>query len=283
MRIPGPAGLLLLAGAMLGSSCASAPGPAPNRAAGPGAGMARASTVSTAPRSVYRPPEARRQQLTDDESRVLASAKTLIGKPPNARVVVNGRTFILDCIGTVSAIFYRLDIDVTRDFARFPGNGVNRLYLSLKEKNVLHRDSYPRPGDVIFWDNTYDANNDGDFTNDPRTHAGIVLSVDDDGTIHYVHEHIRRGVIVETMNLLHPADNKDGNGKQINSFLALVSGLPADKRPERLLAGEIWNSFGDVLKQKDHYRTAAGGQENLDADPTMLAQVEFAEVALEAD
>ena len=37
--------------------------------------------------------------------------------------------------------------------------------------------------DVVFWDNTWDANGDGDRTNDPRTHAGIVLAVDDDRLI----------------------------------------------------------------------------------------------------
>lgn len=54
---------------------------------------------------------------------MIASAETLVGEPPNAKVVVKGKLFVLDCIGTVSAIFYRMDIDIAKDFAKYPGNG----------------------------------------------------------------------------------------------------------------------------------------------------------------
>ncbi len=41
-----------------------------------------------------------------EEKAVLASAKSLLGRAPDSRVRVNGRTFTLDCIGTVAAIFW---------------------------------------------------------------------------------------------------------------------------------------------------------------------------------
>ena len=47
------------------------------------------------------PPLAR----SGEEIKVVASAKVLIGEPPNAKVIVNGKEFVLDCIGMVSAIF----------------------------------------------------------------------------------------------------------------------------------------------------------------------------------
>jgi hypothetical protein len=199
--------------------------------------------------------DAARAAPTEDELRIVDSSKLLVGQKPNAKVVVNGKAFTLDCIGTVCAIYYRLNVDLAKDFDKYPGNGVNRLYMSLDDRGVLHRDRYPRTGDVIFWDNTWDANGNGDRTDDPRTHAGIVLAVDDDGTIHYVHENLYKGVVVETMNLLKPAVAIDDEGKKINSGMAIatVSGGP---KPERNLAGDVFDAFGDALKVKGDFAVA---------------------------
>jgi hypothetical protein len=38
-----------------------------------------------------------------------------------------------------------------------------------------------RLGDIIFWDNTWDRNGNKRFGDDPLTHAGIVISIDEDG------------------------------------------------------------------------------------------------------
>jgi hypothetical protein len=191
--------------------------------------------------------------LSEDQERLRAAAEKLLGQPPESVVVVNGRNFTLDCIGTVQAVFFSLHMDVARDFPRYSGNGVKRLYETLKQQNLLHKDSYPRTGDVIFWDNTYDANDDGDLTNDPLTHAGVVLTVEEDGTIHYVHSHVLRGVIIEVMNLLRPGDYYDEAGKNINSALAMGSGISRPKNPTHWLSGDLWKSFGGVLGKKDYF------------------------------
>jgi hypothetical protein len=226
----------LLCGALCASSCASVP---------------------AEPLGLYRTMAEARAAPTQDELLVVASARELLGQAPDAKVVVNGRLFTLDCIGTVCAIFYRLNIDLAKDFGEYSGNGVNRLYMELEAKGVLHRDRYPRAGDVIIWDNTWDANGDGDREDDPHTHAGVVLSVDDDGTIHYAHESMVKGVVVETMNLRRPGVSLDESGKRINSGLAIatVSGGP---KPERWLAGEVFQAFGDVLKVKACFAAATG-------------------------
>jgi hypothetical protein len=223
-------------------------------------------SVSAEDMGIYRAPEEARAAPTDMELKVVASAKLLLGKAPNARVAVNGRDFVLDCIGTVSAIYYRVNIDVTKDFAKYSGNGVNRFYMSLKDLKVLHKDSYPRPGDAIIWDNTWDANGDGDRTDDLRTHAGIVLAVDDDGTIYYIHENLYKGVMIETMNLLHPDQRTDSAGKVINSGMAIatVSGGP---NPTHWLAGDVFGAFGDVLGAADHFAVALSDDPSADEAP----------------
>lgn len=193
--------------------------------------------------------------LTENEKRVLASAEMLMGKPPDSRVVVNGRTFTLDCIGTVGAIYYRLSLDITRDFPVISGNGVKRLHESLRRQAVIYNDRYPRPGDIVFWDYTTGTH--------PLSHAGVVVAVDPDGTIHYVHSHVRRGVVVEAMNLLRPAEYQDERGKVINNAMALGSGITRRKNPARWLSGDLWNSFGNVLQKRDYYQAARAPEDLL--------------------
>ncbi len=199
-------------------------------------------------------PRARVRPLSEDQKAILETAFRLYGMPPESTVVVNGRTFVLDCIGTVSAIFYALGVDITKDFNRYSGNGVARLYKSLRDQGTLHEDQFPKPGDVVFWNNTWDRNGDGNRRNDPTTHAGIVLHVDDDGTIYYVHEHVREGVIVEVMNLYHPTVYRNEHGKQWNNAMALGSYYGNLENPLHWLSGDLWYLFGGVLSVKEHFR-----------------------------
>ncbi|HUX21820.1 MAG TPA: CHAP domain-containing protein [Spirochaetia bacterium] len=220
------------------------------------AATTRPSSVSAQALGVYRTPEGMKAPPSNDELSIVASAKTLIGMPPESTVVINGRQFILDCIGTVAAIFYREHIDITKDFALYDGTGVDRLYFSLKKEKVLHSDKYPRPGDVVIWDNTWDANENDNANDDPRTHAGVVLAVDDDGTIYYVHENYRRGVIIEVMNLLKPDVYQDEKGKLLNSPMAMAP-KPGEERAAHWVSGDLFDTFGDVLGAKRHYQVAS--------------------------
>jgi hypothetical protein len=241
-------------------SCASAPKPAQAqfRPQSRPAAAPAAAAVATAVAG-YRSGPQITAPLSEDEAAVLVSASELLGYPPNAKVVINGRTFILDCIGTVSAIYFKLGIDVQKDFGKYEGNGVARLYLSLAARGALHQDKLPRPGDVIVWDNTWDANGDGDLGDDPYTHAGIVVSVAEDGTVRYVHEHVRRGVIVEAMNLFQPGAYYGGDGSIINNALALGSGISRADNPPHWTSGDLFEAFGDVLREKAHFRAADKG------------------------
>ena len=231
--------------------------------------VASSSPISADALGIYRTTEEQQKPPTEDELAVIASAKSLIGKPPNAKVTVNGRNFTLDCIGTVSAVFYKLWIDVQKDFALYSGDGVTRLYKTLKERNVLHKDTCPRPGDVVIWDNTWDAKGNGDRVHVPRTHAGIVLAVDEDGTIHYVHENLYKGIVVETMNLLRPTVARDEQGKLINSGIAIPT-KAGGPRPVHWLAGDVFNAFGDVLRLKSYFLLE---QAQLDGDRQASAKV----------
>jgi hypothetical protein len=182
---------------------------------------------------------------------ILDQADILIGKKPYEVVKVHNKTFKLDCIGTVSAIFYSAKIDIRKYFKKYKGNGVSRFYYTLKDIKTLHKENIPEVGDVIFWDNTWDRNEDKVIGNDPLTHTAVVVKIDDDGTIHYVHLNYVYGVVVEQMNLLNPTVYKDKNGKEINSPMYINSSLK--KHPEHWLSGDLFKHFGGVLKVKKYF------------------------------
>jgi len=179
---------------------------------------------------------------------VVVSSRSLLGQKPNARVTVRGREFVLDCIGTVSASWWGAGYDIQRDFPKYQGNGVLRLYKSLEDWKALHDLKEPRIGDIIFWENTYDRNEDGKLYNDGITHAGLVILVEDDGTVHYLHSSYSRGVVIAFLNLRPPTEAKSPEGKIWNSPMFLGSNYNKSDNPPHWLSGDLWTAFGDAEK-----------------------------------
>jgi surface antigen len=192
--------------------------------------------------------------LSELQARVLVASHNLLGTKPNANVTIRGRTYVCDCIGTVAAIFYDAGIDIWTDLGAGPGwaGGVDTLYEILEARDTLHRNLLPAVGDVVFWDDTYDSNGDGTIGNDPKTHVGIVVKVEKDGTIHYLHENYYTGIVVERMNLFRPEVHRDPvTGKLLNSPMYDGSYAGNPNNPENWLAGDLWNKFGGVLRLVD--------------------------------
>lgn len=222
-------------------------------------GVTRSSSArySHSPPRRRRPPLSREQELSQDQKVLVESAFGLLGRRPNSTVYVGNKRFKLDCIGTVAAIFENLHIDIMKDShkytARGAGYGVSSVYASLDDKEALKRIKLPKVGDIIFWSHTWDRNRDGIWGNDPNTHAGIVVHVEDDGTVHYVHEHVSLGVVVERMNPWHPKERKSPIGKTWNDAMASGSYQGNPHNPERWLSGDLWNAYGGVLTVKEKY------------------------------
>ncbi len=159
-------------------------------------------------------------------------------------LVVNGRRFSWDCTGTVLAIYWYAGIDLARDFARYPGNGVNRLYRTLEDASLLYTTTEPVPGDLVFWDDTYDANGNGTW-DDTLTHVGMVVETGADGTISYVHLNYRRGIVVEMMNLREPDVHQRTAGGKVTIVNSPLRMAEAGKdHPERWLAGQLYRVLG---------------------------------------
>ena len=159
-------------------------------------------------------------------------------------LVIRGRRFNMDCTGTVLAIYYYAGIDLSRDFDRYGGGGVMRLYKSLDAQGLVYETRSPVTGDIIFWDNTYDRNGDGRW-NDPLTHVGMVMAAGDDGTIEYVHLNYRRGIVIEYMNLGSPDVHQElerGGVRIVNSPMRMKQ--PGTAHAERWLSSQLYRSFG---------------------------------------
>ncbi len=224
----------LLAAAVL-LSCASAPkAPPPDSPQEP-----RASAPAEAPAAIEPTPAEAAVRAA-----VVRSAESLLGQKTEAKVTVRDRPFVLDCIGTVSAAWWGAGYDLQRDFPRHEGNGVTRLYRSMTDWGALKELREPKPGDVVFWENTYDRNGNGKLYDDGITHAGIVVAVEEDGTVTYLHASVSRGVVTAYFNLLHPSEERSPGGKVWNSPMMLSSdrklGAP------RWLSGDLWTAFGDA-------------------------------------
>jgi hypothetical protein len=174
-------------------------------------------------------------------SKLVEGARSILGKK---QLFVRGRRFNMDCTGVVLAIYWYAGIDLARDFNKFKGNGVTRIYKTLERDNLLYSNDFPLPGDLIFWDNTYDENEDARW-DDPLSHVGMVVRVDEDGTISYVHDHIRNGITIDYMNLRAPDTWKsveNGHVRVINSPMRLaVAGKP---HPPDWLSGQLYHALG---------------------------------------
>jgi len=157
--------------------------------------------------------------LSEVQRRLLYGAEQVLG---TQRLSVNGRNYPADCTGTIQAIYAFAGIDLRTPMADYSGNGVTRLNSFLKERELLYSTPLPSPGDLVFWDDTYDRNGDG-LWNDPLTHVGMVVAVSDEGTISYVHHNYRRGIVLARMNLMKPDTVTEGD-RELNSAMRMRDG-----------------------------------------------------------
>ncbi len=115
--------------------------------------------------------------------------------------------------------------------------GVVMLYVLFRHKYNVSK--VPQIGDIIFFDNTYDKNRNKIY-DDPLTHTGIVVDIDSNNTVKFIHAGTSKGIDTSYLNMSHPSIYKK-NGKILNSFLKRKKYW--DKTNKRM-AGQLVKSFG---------------------------------------
>jgi len=148
--------------------------------------------------------------------------------------------YMMDCFGFVTAVYRAANISIFGKLdSRVKGaNGVRLIYDTLKKLNKIYKRKKPRAADIVFFDNTWDRIGNGKI-NDELTHVGIVLAVDENGTITFIHSSRSGGVSRDHMNLYYP-DKETFNSK-------IRPRGKNDPPNTKYLAGELFNAFGTVF------------------------------------
>ena len=165
---------------------------------------------------------------------VSSAAQAFQGK---TRLVVGETSHRYDCSGFVMACHDKAGVPLT--------GSVRMMEAQAKNEGVFFQarsSAKPVPGDVAFFDNSYDRNKNG-RRDDKLTHIAVVTSVDAEGTIEMMHLG-SKGVVKLWMNLRHPDSYKGPNGQIWNSFLRV--NRKGDNGPR--LAGELCVGFASLWR-----------------------------------
>ena len=181
-------------------------------------------------------PDARQQAIVRTAAN-LVGAKTIESQ---------GRRISYDCAGVTRAIYLAHGIDLYEGAAvQGPTNGVGLIYSHLLKHGRLHRGPIVQPGDLVFFDNTWDFNEDG-LVNDPLTHVGIVEAVESDGTIVFI-SRVAGAVERYRMNVAQPHLHRSPNGRVLNDYMRRKHWR--DGEQTAYLTGELFAAFGTRVVQ----------------------------------
>jgi peptidoglycan DL-endopeptidase CwlO len=158
------------------------------------------------------------RELVDGRARVAAAAESSLGA---RTMVVGGVRYRFDCSGVTRAIYAKAGFALGMEANDLAPSDTASLFAWVRANGSLRR-SQPRIGDLVFFDNTYDRNDDGQ-DNDWLTHVGIVESIDPDGTVSYVHR-IGATVVRFHMNLNHIDEGMGPAAKVWNHGLRAARG-----------------------------------------------------------
>ena len=172
---------------------------------------------------------------------IVRTAAKLVG----ARTITSeGRRIAYDCAGVTRAIFLKHGIDL---YDGNPGdsdaNGVRLIHAHMQQHGRLHQSPIPHPGDLVFFDNTWDFNGDGRL-NDPLTHVGVVERIDPDGTVIFI-SRVAAAIQRYRMNLSLPHIHKSAEGRILNDYIRRK--YPTDSDDSGRLTGELFSFFGTRL------------------------------------
>lgn len=169
---------------------------------------------------------------------IVRTASKLVGA---TNIQVNGKRIAYDCAGVTRAIFLAHGIDLYNSGSLDPqANGVRLIHHHISQHGRFHQGPVVRPGDLVFFDNTWDYNGDG-IINDPLTHVGIVERQEADGTVIFI-SRVAGAIERYRMNLALPHLHKTAEGRILNDYIRRKDlNHPFDAS---YLTGELFSGFG---------------------------------------
>lgn len=177
---------------------------------------------------------------TEQQHAIAHTASRLVG----ARTVQTGNRFIgYDCAGVTRAIYLSHGIDLYEGGEqKGRANGVRLIYEHVRAYGRIHYGPAVRPGDLVFFDNTWDFNEDG-ILNDPLTHVGIVEAVEQNGTVVFI-SRVSNAIERYRMNLREPNVMRSSDGRLLNDYLRRKKS--GDPLATGYLTGQLFAGFGTL-------------------------------------
>ncbi|MBN2694427.1 adenylate/guanylate cyclase domain-containing protein [bacterium] len=153
--------------------------------------------------------------------------------------------------GFAKMVFLKEDIDITNPREKKGSDGkwltvAGLMHQYFEENGKIFKNGDPKKGDIIFFDNTYDRNNNKK-ADDTFTTVGIVSDIDSEGTINFFY-YTKNSVKVYQMNLKNPKTEfltEKNVKKSLNTKMMWRTKQQSDF-PE--LSSELFNSFGSLEK-----------------------------------
>jgi uncharacterized protein YukE len=180
----------------------------------------------------------------DLQARLAARAHAWLGQG-KAPFQVGAERFNPDCSGFVEAVYAAEGVPLrrlARQAAPGEASGVAAIWSAAGRYGERWRGGdWPAPGDLIFFDDTWDRNGNGS-RDDPFTHIGLVEWVDDRGTVTFLHR-AGAGVVRGHLTLSSRDTFRAADGAELNAPLRVRSGK-GDLAPA--LAGELFVGFGRI-------------------------------------
>jgi hypothetical protein len=207
--------------------------------------IASVTLVGCAARTSERPrasaPEARpccrSVELAPSRTAIVRTAAKLVGANT---IESKGRHIAYDCAGVTRAIYLKHGIDLYSGEPSDPNaNGVRLIHAHIRQQGTFHQGPVVHPGDLVFFDNTWDFNGDGKV-NDPLTHVGIVERQEPDGTVIFI-SRVAGAIERYHMNLGLPHVHKTADGRILNDYLRRKDVI--DPANTGYLTGELFAQF----------------------------------------
>ena len=177
----------------------------------------------------------------DLQARLAVRARSYLGRRGPFRA--QGQRFGSDCSGFVEAVYAAEGISLRELMQRAAPEergGVKAAWYAARANGwVFGPPDWPAPGDLVFWNDTYDRNRNG-RADDRFTHLGIVEYVQD-GTIYFLHRGWR-GVSRGVMTPDRPYEATGADGRPLNSPLRALTHPVKDGG----LAGALLAGYGRI-------------------------------------
>jgi cell wall-associated NlpC family hydrolase len=147
-----------------------------------------------------------------------------------------------DCSGFVRYVYASTGLSLAPNAHGDGGSVAAALYKDLRGR-MRHHSAWP--GDLVFFRNTWDRNQDGKL-DDGITHVGVVDAVDGKGNVTFVHRD-HQGIVRSRIDLRHPHLKRDEE-RVHNDVL---------RRDPQLSTGDLLAGFAAPVRQRAGRRNAA--------------------------